>query len=184
MDFFEDAKPVAQELFNDAEFGRKWTELYENCPWATVFQDYQYLSIWNKNYRKVCEPFFIYELDTDENLVGLLPLAKCKQTAKLFIAGDYHAEYQTWLATPENGNEFAKKAFDLLSEGYPNQRFELTFLAPNTPLEWFEEKWSEQSILKTIPRPLVNLEGENTSAKSLRKKGNKTRIRQLKKNCH
>ncbi len=172
----------AQELFSDAEFGRKWTKLYESCPWATIFQDFQYLNIWNRNFRDVCETIFIYETDDkDEDLIGLFPLAQCRQTGKLFITGDYHAEYQTWLATTENGNEFAGKAFEILSKEFPDKRFQMMFLAPNTPLEWLEEKWAKQSSLEKVPRPVVNLQGENTSAISLRKKGNKSRIRQFKK---
>jgi len=57
----------------------------------------------------------------------------------------------------------------------------MMFLAPNTPLDWLEGKWANQSILKTVPRPLVDLSDKEKSAKSLRKRGNKSRIRQLKK---
>ncbi len=171
----------AQEFLEDADFNRKWINLYEKCAWATVFQDIQYLKIWNRHYKDVCEVFFVYELDENENLIGLFPLARCRKSDKLFIAGDYHSEYQTWLATEENGNEFAEKAIDLLSTEFPKHRLQLMFLAPNTPLEWLEEKWGKQTRLQTIPRPLVNLGEKNTSEKSLRKRGNKTRIRQLKK---
>jgi RimJ/RimL family protein N-acetyltransferase len=171
----------AQELLEDAEFTRQWMNLYENCPWATVFQDVQYLSIWNRHYKNVCELFFIYETDENENLIGLFPLARCKKSDKIFIAGDYHSEYQTWLAIEENGDEFAEKAIDLLSDGYPKHRLQLMFLAPNTPLRWLEGKWGKQIRLQSVPRPLVDLGGENSAEISLRKRGNKTRIRQLKK---
>ena len=174
-------KHKAQELLNDAEFRRKWADLYKKCPWGTVFQDVQYLSIWNKNYKDVCELVFVYEQDESGELTGLFPLSSCLTTDKVFIAGDYHSEYQTWLATPENGNEFATKALDLLKLEFPKKKLQMMFLAPDTPLEWLDGHWAKQTILQTVPRPLIDLSDKEKSAKSLRKRGNKSRIRQLKK---
>ncbi len=171
----------AQELLEDEEFGRKWKELFEKCPWATVFQDFEYLSIWNRNYKNACETFLIYETDAADELTGLFPLARRLKTGKIFAMGDYHAEYQTWLATPENGDRFAEKAFDLLVAEFPDQRLQMLFLAPNTPLNWIKGRWTKQTRLLPLPRPIVKLSGENPPAKSLKKKGNKSRIRQLKK---
>jgi RimJ/RimL family protein N-acetyltransferase len=42
-------------------------------------------------------------------------------------------------------------------------------------------KWGKQSNLREMPRPLVEIGDGSKSAESLRKKGNKSRIRQLKK---
>lgn len=171
----------SRELLANDEFCRKWAELYRECLWATVFQDIEYLKIWYENYQNTCEFILVYETDAAGNLVGLLPLAKCLQTNKLFIAGEYHSEYQTWLATEENGNNFIEKALDLLSEDLSMLRLQLIFLAPNTPLEWLKGRWGKQIRVQNVPRPLVDLNGKNSSEKSLRKRGNKTRIRQLKK---
>ncbi len=171
----------AEQLLNKPEFQKKWEDLFDRCPWATVFQSNSYLKIWNRNYKDVCELVLIYEFDQSGNLKGLFPLSSCNITGKLFIAGDYHSEYQTWLSTKQYGNEFASKAFDLIKNEFPKNKLQMMFLAPNTPLDWLKGKWSGQSVLQTVPRPLVDLSDKEKSAKSLRKRGNKTRIRQLKK---
>lgn len=176
------AKSVdTQELLKDKEFRQKWTVLFEKCPWATVFQDAQYLNLWNRNYQEVCESFLIYETDANDELIGLFPLSRCLKTGKIFVMGDYHSEYQTWLATPENGNAFADKAFEIIGREFPQYRLQIMFLAPGTPLDWLNGKWARRTTLQVLQRPIVKLDGENTSAKSLKKKGNKSRIRQLKK---
>ena len=174
-------KDKAHQLFNDPQFRREWVDLYKKCPWGTVFQDLDYLSVWYKNYKNKAELIFVYETDESGNLKGLFPFSQCLESDKITVAGDYHAEYQTWLATPENGDAFAEKALDRLSKEFPNARLQMTFLAPNSPMNWLEGKWSERTRVQKVPRPLVNLQGENSSEKSLKKKGNKSRIRQLKK---
>ena len=174
-------KRESERLLHDPQFRRQWIELYENCPWGTVFQDVDYLSIWYRNFKERVELIFIYESDQAENIIGLFPISRCIETGKLTIAGDYHAEYQTWLATPENGDKFAEKALNKLCSEFPTSRLQLMFLAPNTPKKWFEGKWANRIRLQRVPRPLVNLDERNTSEQSLRKRGNKSRIRQLRK---
>lgn len=181
MSFFLVRQNEAQKLLCDADFRSKWRSLFENCAWATVFQDVEYLKIWNEHFRQTHEFILIYETDEKGNLTGLFPLSLNLETGKLSAAGEHHAEYQTWLATEENGSAFIEKALEILKKEFPEKRLQLIFLAPRTPLEWLKGKWSQQSELREMPRPMVNLNGGNTSAESLRKKGNKTRIRQMKR---
>ncbi len=171
----------AEALLNDAGFCTRWTELYQKCPWGTVFQELEYIRIWYRNYKEDTELILIYQTDQAGNLTGLLPISRNFADDGLTIAGGYHSEYQTWLATPENGNAFPEKAVNKLRDYYPESRLQLMFLAPNTPLEWLQGTWSKLVRLQSVPRPLVDLDAKNTSAASLRKRGNKTRIRQLKK---
>mgnify|MGYP000285964835 CR=1 FL=1 len=171
----------SQNLIQNPEFQKKWKDLYEKCSWGSLFQDPRYLEIWNRNYKEVAEFILVYETDENGDLIGLLPLSRCLKTDNLAAAGDYHAEYQSWLATKENGDTFIAKALDLVADEFPDHRLQMMFVAPNTPMNWVEGRWADQLELKQMPRPLVDLDENNTSSKSLRKKGNKTRIRQLKK---
>ena len=171
----------AARLLRDVDFRRKWERLYDACPWGTVFQEQKYLEIWYRNYGHAFELILIYQEDSSGELAGLFPLARCLDSDKLCFAGDYHAEYKTWLATPANGNSFPEKALDTVSREFPDAILQLLFLAPNTPLEWTSGKWTKQIRLQHVPRPLVDLGKQNRSDRSLRKRGNKTRIRQLKK---
>ncbi|MFV0389419.1 MAG: GNAT family N-acetyltransferase [Pyrinomonadaceae bacterium] len=169
----------AESTIKQDAFKQEWNRLFAACPWATVFQDFRYLAIWVDNYSDQFELILVSERDKSENLIGLLPLARERATGRLIVAGDHHAEYKTWLATPENGNAFPEKAFRLLARKFPKADLDFTFLAPGTPLEWLKNGWKHRSRLQSVPRSMVSLGEENTSDASLRKRGNKTRIRQL-----
>ncbi|NNE99625.1 MAG: GNAT family N-acetyltransferase [Pyrinomonadaceae bacterium] len=174
-------KNESQNLLENPEFKAKWMDLHGKCPWASLFQDVRYLEIWNRHYKNVAEFIIVYEMNKDGDLTGLFPLSRCRTTGKLSLAGDYHSEYDSWLALRENGDSFINKALLKLGEEFPDKRLQMMFIAPGSPMKWVEGKWADQIILKKMPRPLVALDEHNRSAESLRKKGNKTRIRQLKR---
>ncbi len=171
----------ARTLLYDTEFQTKWQHLFDNCAWSTVFQHPIFLQIWNDNYQESCEFLLVYETNSADEIIGLFPLNLCKSSNELSVAGNYHAEYQTWLASKENANLFIEKALDLLQKEFPQLKLQFLFLAPNSPLDWLKGKWGKQSNLREMPRPLIEIGDGSKSAESLRKKGNKSRIRQLKK---
>jgi CelD/BcsL family acetyltransferase involved in cellulose biosynthesis/RimJ/RimL family protein N-acetyltransferase len=171
----------AQNLLCDLTFQTKWQHLFDNCAWATVFQHPVFLQIWNKHYQENCELILVYETNSADEIIGLFPLNLCNLSNELSVAGSYHAEYQTWLALQENANSFITNALDLLQREFPQSKLQFLFLAPNSPLDWLNGKWGKQSNLREMPRPLVAIGDGSKSDESLRKKGNKSRIRQLKK---
>ncbi len=174
-------KSNAEELLIDSKFRRQWAKLHKSCPWGTVFQDLDYISLWHRNYKERAELILIYETAESGELIGLFPLSRCLDTGKLTIAGGCHSEYQTWLATEENGDAFAEEALKRLKTEFPKGRLQLMFLAPNTPLNWLKGEWADRIRLQNVPRPLVNLDERNTSVASLKKRGNKSRMNQLKR---
>ncbi len=176
-------KTKAEELSDDCDFLQKWTALYEHCAWGTVFQTPLFIKTWYEIYKEAFDLLFIYELNESNALTGFFPLAIEKATGKICAAGCYHAEYQTWLATEENGGFFVEKAFDALRREFPDKKLELLFLSPTTPLGWIEKKngWGGQTVLLTHLHPSIEIGNGEKSEESLRKKGNKTRFRQLKK---
>lgn len=171
----------AQTLLYDLKFQTKWQHLFDTCAWATVFQHPVFLQIWNKHYRENCEFMLVYETNAADEIIGLFPLSICKSNKNLSVAGDYHAEYQTWLASAKYANSFIEHALNLLQKEFPQLKLQFLFLAPNSPLEWLKGSWGKQSNLREMPRPLIEIGDGSKSAESLRKKGNKSRIRQLKK---
>ncbi len=171
----------AYELLRNDEFIAKWKTLARHCSWGTIFQEPEFISIWYDNYKSRFELIFVFETDSANNLIGMLPLARERASDRLLFAGDHHSEYKTWLATASNGNNFADGAFRRLAKLYPKSDIDITFLSPNTPVAWLENGWKSCSHLQTVPRSLVSLGEDNTSSESLRKRGNKTRIRQMKR---
>ncbi len=171
----------AKTLFYNAEFQAKWQHLFDVCDWATVFQDFQFLNVWLKNYHEKHELVLVYEYDEKGELKGLIPLSFCEKVVQLCFAGTYHSEYQTWLATHENRNLFIEKALDLLALEFPKNSLHFLFLAPNSPLEWLEGKWGKQSRLQKILRPLVEIGNGEHAETSLKKKSNKGKIKNISK---
>jgi CelD/BcsL family acetyltransferase involved in cellulose biosynthesis/RimJ/RimL family protein N-acetyltransferase len=172
----------AHLLAQDDKFLALWDALYEKCGWATVFQSSKLVQIWARHYQ-VCHDFLlIYQQDEAGDLTGLLTLAVEKESGKLCAAGGGYAEYQTWLATPENANSFIQSALGLVAEEFPKQQLQFLFLAPGSPLGWLSEsRWGEQSELRVQPRPLINVGDGDKFTESLNKRGNKTRLRQLRR---
>jgi CelD/BcsL family acetyltransferase involved in cellulose biosynthesis/RimJ/RimL family protein N-acetyltransferase len=170
-------------LLDDVGFCQKWQELFDSCAWGTVFQSCIFVKTWYSFYENQFEPVLLTEYNEEGRLIGLMPLAIETETGRLCAAGCYHAEYQTWLATEENGDAFIERAFETLQQTFPSKKLQLLFLAPNTPLNWLKSKSTlgRQSELRPHLRPLIDVgDGEKFDI-SLKKKGNKSRIRQLKK---
>jgi CelD/BcsL family acetyltransferase involved in cellulose biosynthesis/RimJ/RimL family protein N-acetyltransferase len=181
MSIFLARNNQARILLNDVTFQAKWQHLFDNCAWATVFQNPVFLQIWHKHYQEIYELIFVYETNSADEIIGLFPLGFCKSNNELSVAGNYHAEYQTWLATNENANLFITNALDLLQKEFPRLGLRFLFLAPNSPLEWLSEKWGKTCNLREMPRPLIAIGESGKAVESLKKKGNKSRLRQLKK---
>lgn len=173
----------AEKLLSDDNFIKKWQVLYESCQWSTFFQSADFIKTWFENYQEKFDLFFICSFAENEKLQGLFAFAQEKKTNRICVAGDYLAEYQTWLADENSFEKFTKETLKILSEKFPNARIEFPFIAPKTPLNFFEidEKWSKQTSLRQHERPLIMVGGGQKAEESLQKKGNKTRLRQLKK---
>ncbi|MBX0332370.1 GNAT family N-acetyltransferase [Pontibacter sp. HSC-14F20] len=147
-------------LMEVSSFLAEWHSLYQSCHWATVFQSPDFVIAWYKLYRHAYKPIIIRE-QKEGILTGLLTLALPlqKSNSKLFIvgAGHYESDYQTWLATDNNGNSFISGALKALMHEFPNTDLMLRHLPPNTPIEWakMEPQWQNSCTLYPLTRPLV-----------------------------
>jgi hypothetical protein len=124
MSLFLARNKQAQTLLSDVQFQTNWKKLFDSCAWATVFQHPVFLQIWNDNYKETCEFILVYETNSTDEIIGLFPLNLCKSNNELSVAGNYHAEYQTWLATENNANLFIEKALDLTQKEFPQLKLQ------------------------------------------------------------
>jgi RimJ/RimL family protein N-acetyltransferase/CelD/BcsL family acetyltransferase involved in cellulose biosynthesis len=170
-------------MLSDIVFLEKWQNLFDSCHWSTVFQSVDFIKIWFQFYQDEFDLFFICKFDKDQQLQGFFPLSQNKNTQQICIAGSYLAEYQTWLATEESKDIFISEALEILVKEFPQKKLEMPFIAPNTPLDFFkkDQKWSNQTELREHERPLIKVGDGSLAEESLKKKGNKTRLRQLNK---
>lgn len=183
MSIFVARETEAKQLLDDENFCREWQLLLDSCSWGTVFQSPGFIKIWTGVYDSVFERILLYQKDAEGKLCSMFPLASERTTGRICAAGDYHAEYQTWLASPENADDFIAQSIEALSSQFPGETLRLLFLAPGTPLGWQNKDTllGKQSELRIHPRPLAALGDGEKFAESLRKKNNKNRKKQLTK---
>lgn len=163
-------------------FRAQWSDLADRCPWATAFQSPGFAATWYQAYADRYDPVLVLFRSENGRLDGLLALARVARGTGLVAAGAHQAEYQVWLSSVEQGDVFPLGAFELLRRRFPSSRLKLSYLPPAAPLGWREVGSPRRlTVVKACRRPLLNLESVGAAESALRKPGNKSRLRQLKK---
>lgn len=172
---------AADRLLEDARFTAQWTELCANCPWTTGFQTPAFGRAWLSTYRSAYAPLFVIARQVNGSISGILPLALGNKR-DLIPLGGLQAEYQGWICTPETANEFPWLAIQAARQHVPGARLTFRFLPAGTPLDWVhQDAPKRRTVLTSRQRPVQRLGDGSEVAASLRKSGNKGRLRQLKK---
>ncbi|HSU68379.1 MAG TPA: GNAT family N-acetyltransferase, partial [Tepidisphaeraceae bacterium] len=175
-------KQAISSLADDA-FGREWNQLHAACPWATVFQSRNFVTTWERIYEGQYEPVLVVGRADNGQLVGLIPLARSTRCGKLVPAGAHHAEYQGWICLPDFAGDFPSRAFASLRLVFPGATLRFRYMPAGIPVEWpSDDAMARRSLLHSGRRPLIYLGDGQAIRQSLAKSGNKSRIRQLKRN--
>src|SRR5499426_1239710 len=103
---------AARTLIEDTKFLEKWKKLYDKCPWGTVFQSADFVITWYETYVNQFAPVIVTGINGEGELVGLFTLASDTTSGELVAAGGVQAEYQAWLAEPQNSDAFIEAALD------------------------------------------------------------------------
>jgi hypothetical protein len=153
----------AKELISSKDFQNNWDQLYTKCPWSTAFQKRQFVTTWYKAFENEVTPIIAYSFDCFGKMNGLLTLATkgnikfLNKRIRIFGAGLFESEYQDWLTTPENKDQFIIEAFATLLKIFPKCDVVLRFISEKS----FSKKLSEDSFLKpkmvfqSFRRPLM-----------------------------
>lgn len=170
----------ADSLLRNDSFNRDWDRLWEQCPWATAFQTRGFSQTWYGVYRQSCEPLLAIQQTADGQTEGLLALAVNEQ-GKLRACGMHQSEYQTWLCRPDRGDEFGAQALNVLRDKGLDE-LKLKFVPAQSPRNCVNQADSGRlTLLTPFRRPMLII-GDGTDIEdSLKKSGNKSRLRQLKK---
>ncbi|MBO0799401.1 MAG: GNAT family N-acetyltransferase, partial [Blastocatellia bacterium] len=164
--------PEAEKLLDDPEFCQEWRRLSVVCPWASVFQEVEFVSTWYSTYKSLYTLVIVSGTDDDDKIAGLFTLATANTSGELVVAGDRHTEYGGWLADPETGDGFIEAAIGELREKFPNRILTLLFAHPMLPVKWTRpgNRYSGHCHLRTISRGLMAVGDGSTFKESLRKK--------------
>jgi CelD/BcsL family acetyltransferase involved in cellulose biosynthesis len=172
------AGPAVFHLLEDEDFQAGWDQLYETCPWATAFQSRAYVSAWYRLYQEAYHPIVVCWEESGK-LRGLLTLAR--DTKGLITgAGASQAEYQVWLATEPNGEQFIKNALAEIQKHYPGNRIRFSYVPAHTPLAWTEQdpQWKKQCMVRAVRQPVLQI-NEDHVARELKKKNRREKINRL-----
>jgi len=171
----------AHNWITDHAIREKWKRLYSKCPWGTVCQSEEFVLTWYEIYDSQWMPVVIFSTRDDGELAGLLTLAVSKRSGELAAAGSHQAEYQTWLADPQEKNFFIESALREMGKHFPKQFLRFLFVPPSTPLDWVQAggAWERRSELRHQPRALMSVGDGSAFRESLRKKSNKSRLNRL-----
>lgn len=180
IDFYNDCD--AEAKLRDELFGQQWDELYGRCPWASVFQSRDFVLSWYDAYKSRYRPIIVTGRLPGGALAGLFVLAIHVESGRLSVAGDGQAEYQAWLAAPQEGNAFIEAALDMLGARFPSQRLTLLFVAPGAPVDWavVGGRWKSRCHVRSLPRGLMRIGDGSNLRKTLQKK-RRSKLNRLKR---
>ena len=171
----------AAALFIDGKFLAGWEDLHRACPWATAYQSPRFAVAWYRAYAKLYEPLLIYRGEFGV-LRGLMALAVRREGRRVVVAGSHQAEYQAWLSRPGDQGDFERLAIDVVRRAFPEMTLKWKYLPPGIPLDVAQSP--ELSGLTRVGRhhrPIMCFGDGKESEASLKKPGNKSRLRQLAK---
>jgi CelD/BcsL family acetyltransferase involved in cellulose biosynthesis len=172
----------AEPLLAGEAFRAEWLALIDGCPWATAFQSPAFVIDWYRAYRERYRPVLVISRDAQGRITGLLTLAVSATDGKLKVAGSHQAEYQAWICLAEQTKTFPRQALDLLRAAFPSAMLQFRYLPAQVPLGWLADRdQSRMAVLTPVRCPFMKFGDGSEIEESLRKSGNKSRLRQLKK---
>ncbi|WP_207511009.1 GNAT family N-acetyltransferase [Longitalea luteola] len=183
---------VLSLIATDIEFQQSWDQLYESCPWVTIFQSRKFITAWYQSYKNQHLPILVIGMEGGQ-LKGVLPMALLNtsvndeqvtgKSGRITGAGHYEAEYQVWITGAADGDVFIKKAMTELVKRFDGYTISLRFLPPGTPFDWaqHDKKWSKYSIIQSYDRPIINLRDPEVEKSFRRRKHFKHKLNRVKK---
>lgn len=174
--------PEAEKLLENREFCEDWRRLSVVCPWASVFQEVEFVKTWYSTYKTRYQPVLVTEANEKGEKTGLFTLAIDMDSGELVPAGDRYTEYAAWLAAPGNGDGFIESAIEKLREKFPNRTLTLLFAPPALPVKWTNRgsRFSGNCHITTQPRGLMEV-GDGSAFKEALRKRNQNKINRLKR---
>jgi CelD/BcsL family acetyltransferase involved in cellulose biosynthesis len=140
------------------DFITAWKALCDGCAWSTACQHPDFIIPWYQLYAERGLPVIVFEQGEDGQVSGFLPLALIDKGKTLVGAGMVEAEYQCWLALPENGNRFITEAIAAIRQTFPGAALHLRYINGGAPLDWIRaSKHTTFCRLQSHPRPLLKL---------------------------
>jgi hypothetical protein len=165
-------------LLDNAQYCNAWDRLFESCPWATVFQSRKFVTSWLNHFNSFT-PYFITDWD-GTSLTGLLVLVEAK--GEFTAPGFDLAEYQVWLAIPEENEKFIMAALSVFTKNFPKGILYLKYIPDPKQIDVLAQDnyLVTRTAWKTYQRPLMEADKEWLQ-QELKKKNRKEKVNRLKR---
>ena len=160
---------AALTLMNEPSYTREWLDLYLRCPWATEGQDPRFIQVRSNIYQSVWQPVLIEQRQSGR-LVGLLAMAR-QTKGNLVGGGAEDCEYNTWISDQDHAESFMPDALDTLWLETSLPHIRLSYLTPDTPLQWLSTPpWRDRHNLVSCQRRVHKLDSVEEIEKFVRSK--------------
>jgi CelD/BcsL family acetyltransferase involved in cellulose biosynthesis len=176
------------DLLSKETFQKQWDSLYNDCSWATVCQSRAFVQSWYQTYRNKYLAIVVVGIENGK-LSGLLTLALPKsevsinqKKGRIIGAGQFVAEYQTWIATEGYSNDYIKMALLKLMAFFPKCDIHIKYIPPQVSLSWINDDkyWYRRCIVQSYKRPLMEMNDSKLS-KIFKKDDFKVKLNRLKR---
>jgi CelD/BcsL family acetyltransferase involved in cellulose biosynthesis len=155
-----------------------WDSLYRTCPWSTVYLSREFFHVWAGHYGDEWNPVLVLGEDSGGTVRGVAPLAA--RSDLLTGAGAQQAEYQGWLSSGGDIEDFLRGVLESVCRTFPGRRLRLRYLPPAMPVRAVQGACREFPHIVTRPhsRPLLRMDPESLQ-KVLSKKSNRSKLNRL-----
>jgi len=172
-------------MISEETFITEWQELAAQDRKFTVLQEPAFVISWYRQHESLFEPVVCLGRGPAGCLVGLMPLARARDSGSLTHAGDFHAEYHGWIALPSLDEVFAVECLLALKKTFPLRRWAWNWLPPGTPTGFLtSRRLIENGVFPSFRKqqsPLWNLEDEARFNEVMKTKSIKNQMNRFKK---
>lgn len=128
--------PEASSLLSDIRFINHWINLAAQDSKCTVIQEPPFVRTWYQSYSRIYKPLLVLAYNSNDDLVGIMPLALDLPSNTLMHAGTAQAEYHGWIAHPDINETFPVRAIVALSDSFSLRPWHWRCLPPGSPTQW------------------------------------------------
>jgi len=174
-----------RSLISEASFVSRWEELARRDGKFTALQEPAFVSSWYRTNETRFEPIALIGVDSNEQLVGLMLLARLHGSDALVHAGDIHADYSGWLALPEIDERFVIECLIIVKNELRPKAWAWNHLTPGSPIGFLRsQRLIENGIFasyRTEQSPILNLDDPERLAQLAKTKSIRNQLNRLKK---
>jgi hypothetical protein len=173
------------ELLNNKTFISQWEELANQNEKVTVIQEPPFVTTWYSQYSNKYQPILILGIDTNSDLVGIMPLAYSLSDHYLTHAGDGQAEYHGWLCAKSADQEFPVQALIAIKNNFQLRKWQWRPLPPRSQINCLSSSdlKREKIYVRIIEEdsPILDLNDENKINKIRKNKSIQIKLNRYKK---